>query len=73
MYALCDVNRPLICNFRCSLPLDQSLALFSRLHPDASEVVVYRDIREKGNPSDYQFICYLNKKQFSKFKSNNKK
>lgn len=63
MYAVCDCLEPLSKSYYCRGSYLTSILSFLRLHPVCTSLIVFRDLRSKGNPDDFQFIALLNAKQ----------
>lgn len=64
MYVICDADLPLSQSFFCRGSYFESLLLFARRYPSRS-AVVFRDLRDKGNPNDFQFIALVSAKVLS--------
>lgn len=69
MYAVCSSMWPLSQSFYSRKSYLSSLLDFFALFPDVDTVLVFRDLRSKGNPAEFQFISMLNAKQIKSLKS----
>lgn len=69
MFAICDTLRTLNEAFYCRASYVESLLLFMQRYPDARSVLVFRDVRGRGNAGDLQFVNQLFRKDLDKIKN----
>lgn len=68
MFAICDPSWTLAQAFSVKLPLERALVYFLKTFPNVNQAVVYRDLRERGDPRDFQFLFMLNAKQLKSWR-----
>lgn len=69
MYAVCSSIQPLSQCFYSRKSYLSALLDFFALFPNVDTVLVFRDLRAKGNAADFQFISMLNANQIQSLKS----
>lgn len=68
MFAVCSIMWTLNECFYCRGSYVETLLSFAARFPDENSVVVYRDVRGRGDPGDLQFICTINHRELTKLK-----
>lgn len=69
MFAVCSSMWTLNECFYCRGSYVETLLSFAARFPGEKSVVVYRDVRGRGDPGDLQFFCVLSQKELQKIKN----
>lgn len=69
MYVVCNSLHTLSQSFSCRASFIETLLLYAKYFGTRCSVVVFRDVYGRGSSEDYQFVCTLSEKEFSRLVS----